>query len=275
MTRIRWLVLVVALLAGVLVLPTNLAATGPVRGILERDGPVAARGGPVPSPEDQGSVSQTSSPYWTDFWSDDSLLHGEPAPVGATVDAYDPDGVHCGTCEVTAPGVWGVMHVYGDDASTPEDEGAENGDAIAFFIDGVPCEVVAGDPWWIDKALGKVTLVCPGCDDGDPCTVDYSHPGKGCAHVAKDCDDGNLCTQDSCDPATGECLRAPVDCNGNPCTIGYCDPQLGCVTEPVVCDDGNAGTIDSCNPAAGDCVHEWVGVQDEAWWTPGLAYTLR
>ena len=52
---------------------------------------------------------------WCDFYSTSSTLDGAPVPAGAVIDAYDPQGVHCGTFTVATAGVWGVMHVYADD----------------------------------------------------------------------------------------------------------------------------------------------------------------
>jgi uncharacterized repeat protein (TIGR02543 family) len=56
------------------------------------------------------------------------------AGVGDEIGAFDPDGVCCGTYVVTNTGVYGDLYVYGDDGTTPEDEGAEPGDTITFMV---------------------------------------------------------------------------------------------------------------------------------------------
>lgn len=124
------------------------------------------------------------------------------------------------------------------------------------------------------------------CDDGDPCTVDTCDPVSGCAHEPRDglaCDDGNGCTLgDRCQ--SGLCLGAARPCgDNNPCTVDRCDPATGdCVFAPLsdlvscvdddpcttasrcvsgrceglvrTCDDGVACTLDQC-AANGTCRH--------------------
>lgn len=99
---------------------------------------------------------------WCDFYSMDTLYNGAPVPVGVVIDAYDPDGVRCGSVVVEHPGWWGLMHVYADDATTPADEGAEAGDPIQFRINGQPAQVKAGSVSWVSKALREVDLSANG-----------------------------------------------------------------------------------------------------------------
>ena len=69
--------------------------------------------------------------------------------AGDVVTAYDPDGVLCGMHTVKAPGNYGFMHVYGDDATTFADEGAQPGDTISFEVNGQPVFAVGPDePVW-------------------------------------------------------------------------------------------------------------------------------
>ncbi len=96
---------------------------------------------------------------WCDFYSLSTLLDGASAPVGAVVNAYDPQGVHCGTFTMTVAGQWGLMHVYADDPNTPEDEGAQPGDVITFRVGGKLAAVASGDNTWASKALRQVALV--------------------------------------------------------------------------------------------------------------------
>ena len=73
-----------------------------------------------------------------DFWSQNTTISsGIPIQIGDVVTAKDTDGVICGVTTVgdagTGEGDY-FIHVYGDDPNTPEDEGAEDGDTITFFI---------------------------------------------------------------------------------------------------------------------------------------------
>jgi hypothetical protein len=64
--------------------------------------------------------------------------YGDMLVVGDVITAYDPDGVVCGKFIVEKAGQYGLMHVYGDDAtSSDKDEGADEGEEIRFFVNGV------------------------------------------------------------------------------------------------------------------------------------------
>jgi len=93
----------------------------------------------------------SASPYWMDVYD----VSASGLPVGAVIVAYDPDGVPCGTFTVQDVGQWGVMHIYGDDPQTLEDEGAQSGDLIHFQVSG---RQVAGRVVWTNRALQAVTL---------------------------------------------------------------------------------------------------------------------
>jgi len=74
---------------------------------------------------------------WVDFYGSATTYNGNAVPVGSIVDAYDPDGVHCGTDTVTVAGKYGFMPVYGDDSHTDGiDEGAQLSDLITFKLNG-------------------------------------------------------------------------------------------------------------------------------------------
>ncbi len=93
-------------------------------------GPSALPPGPALASMDGGEVIPT--PLWTDYYGQVEL------PVGAILEAYDPDGVLCGVYTVRTGGQYGFLHVYGDDAATPMiDEGAGPGDVITFMHNGV------------------------------------------------------------------------------------------------------------------------------------------
>lgn len=82
---------------------------------------------------------------WTDFASTMIYLRGQVAPSGAVVDAFDPDGVHCGSKTITVPGQLEAMPVYADDRFTPNlDEGCEQYDKVTFRINGVRARVTEG-----------------------------------------------------------------------------------------------------------------------------------
>jgi hypothetical protein len=85
---------------------------------------------------------------WNDFGSIDVMLDGALAPVGTVIDAFDPDGVHCGMRTVTTPGLMLYMPVYGDDPRTPEDEGCVPGDSVRFRINCIPAVVASSDVIW-------------------------------------------------------------------------------------------------------------------------------
>ena len=85
------------------------------------------------------------TPWFVDFLGEQSTLDGQPLPVGAVVRAYDPSGVLAGRSEVTLSG-WYLMPVYGDDARTEIDEGAESGECITFTVDEYPAVPLGPDP---------------------------------------------------------------------------------------------------------------------------------
>jgi hypothetical protein len=62
---------------------------------------------------------------------------GQPLPAGTIVLALDPDGTVCGATAMAVDGQFGLMACYGDDPTTPQDEGAEPGDLIHFKLYGV------------------------------------------------------------------------------------------------------------------------------------------
>ena len=89
---------------------------------------------------------------WINVYGNDCLLNGNPLPIGAVVDAYDPDGVHCGRWIVTEAGSYGFMPVYRDWSETALDEGAEVGDAITLVINGTTTlELGPDNPVWTEK----------------------------------------------------------------------------------------------------------------------------
>ncbi len=85
------------------------------------------------------SAAVTPSQYWRDYAGYNALgPTGEALLPGSVVRAYDPDSVECGVDTTQIAGLWGYLHVYGDDPATPEDEGALPGDTLTFTVDGIP-----------------------------------------------------------------------------------------------------------------------------------------
>jgi hypothetical protein len=59
---------------------------------------------------------------------------GAGANPGDEVAAFTPRGTLCGQFTVTEAGLYGSLHVYGDDSSTAGDEGARPGDILTFKV---------------------------------------------------------------------------------------------------------------------------------------------
>ena len=108
---------------------------------------------PIPVPVD---ISPTF--YFCDFWSVATTLDGQPVQIGDVITAKDPEGIICGVCTVEREGAY-LMHVYGDDLTTPnEDEGADEGDVITFYINERPV-ATGGEPlWWSSGRSTKLDL---------------------------------------------------------------------------------------------------------------------
>jgi hypothetical protein len=125
--------------------------------------------------------------HWVHFYGSNSTLNGNPLPIGAIIDAYDADGVHCGRDIVRNVGQYGFMPVYGDDEYADGDQGAEaEGEVISLKLNGVDATLVGpDDPIWVENGFFEVNLgatinidvdlVTPPNDFGTPDEyVDYS-----------------------------------------------------------------------------------------------------
>jgi hypothetical protein len=82
-------------------------------------------------------------------------LNGEPAPEGTKIEAY-AGNVKCGEIIISRPGVYGFLHVYGDDPFSPVQEGALPGDKISLRVNGIP--VNANVIWTKDGDRVKIDL---------------------------------------------------------------------------------------------------------------------
>lgn len=87
---------------------------------------------------------------WMNFYGRAALPDGAPAPTGTVVLAVDPQGVICGATVVVDAGHYGLLACYGDDPTTPGDEGARPGDTIRLFIssDGIHATQLIGTGIW-------------------------------------------------------------------------------------------------------------------------------
>jgi len=117
------------------------------------------------SSEGEDEVTPTSE--WTDFWGE-ATFGERPVRMGDVVTVRDPEGVKCGEFVVRMEGYFGLLHVYGDDASTPKvDEGAEAGDELTFWVNGEEAEVQEGKAVWMrDGEVSRIDLVTTGCGEG-------------------------------------------------------------------------------------------------------------
>ncbi|HWR83073.1 MAG TPA: Ig-like domain-containing protein, partial [Candidatus Deferrimicrobium sp.] len=95
---------------------------------------------------------------WVNFYCSTNTYMGGPLPAGSVIDAYDPDGIHCGTFQVTMPGWYGPLVIYRDDPYEPGDQGAEPGDAIRVFVNGIEAVTHGDDPIWTTN--GDFRQVC-------------------------------------------------------------------------------------------------------------------
>ena len=107
----------------------------------------------------------------TNAWADykgNVTFNGDPAPVGSIVDAYDPGGLHVGQYIVgisgvgnDSAGIYGFMHVYGDDNLTDSiHTGALAGDSLEFEVNGVVAAptVISGSLFWADQSQNDIDL---------------------------------------------------------------------------------------------------------------------
>ncbi|MBC8422478.1 MAG: hypothetical protein H8E01_00445 [Chloroflexi bacterium] len=136
------------------------------------------------------------TPWFVDFWGEQSTLNDQPLPAGAVIRAYDPRGVLAGRAEVSLSG-WYLMAVYGDDPLTELDEGAISGDTITLTINSQAAVPLGPDqPLWtasgerLHVELRAYTL--SGDLDGD-CDVDIVDimmvASKWCCRLGDECYD--------------------------------------------------------------------------------------
>ncbi len=113
-----------------------------------------------------GVVADSEAPEWVDFYGN-VTVNGVVAPIGTIVEAYDPDGVMCGSYTVTnTAGIYGFLHANRDDVSTPgTDEGANPGDSITLKVNGIvatPSVVSGGLTWTSNGDQNNIDLAITG-----------------------------------------------------------------------------------------------------------------
>lgn len=104
---------------------------------------------------------------WADF-KGNVTFNGQPAPVGSIVDAFDPGDLHVGQYIVgisgaanDSAGIYGFLHVYGDDNLTDGlHTGALNGDSITFKVNGIDATptVTSGSLLWAASSQNDISL---------------------------------------------------------------------------------------------------------------------
>ncbi len=86
-------------------------------------------------------------------------VNGAPAPIGTLVEALNPRGDVVGCFVTTAAGEYGLMRIYGEDASvTPPIPGMRSGETVTFRINGRPATATPPLIWQNDRLGHTVDL---------------------------------------------------------------------------------------------------------------------
>lgn len=118
--------------------------------VIEPDPDLDAEDNPIAIEPESRTLIPTYS--WVNVFSTESVFNGEPLPIGSIVTAYDPEGTLIGRTTVTSVGEYGAMAIYMDDPSTAVDEGAVEGDALRFKINGLTAVVLGpNEPIWTEN----------------------------------------------------------------------------------------------------------------------------
>jgi hypothetical protein len=92
------------------------------------------------------------------FYGLECTLDGQPLPVGSVITVRDPKGILCGEFTVTVAGRYGLLPVYGYDATTQASESAVPGGSLRFYINGILATGTGPDePMW--TAMGDLKQV--------------------------------------------------------------------------------------------------------------------
>jgi hypothetical protein len=86
-------------------------------------------------------------------------INGAPAPVGTVVQAISPRGDTVGCFTVATAGQYGLMRIYGEDATAnPPIPGMRAGELVAFRVNGASAVATPLFYWHDDKAPHRVDL---------------------------------------------------------------------------------------------------------------------
>jgi len=99
----------------------------------------------------------TPTNEWISAWCESGQVDGASLNPGDLIEVTDPDSVLCGMATVNAFGGYGYLNVYRDDPYTPQDEGAEPGDTLTFWVNGTEAMI---DPPVIWTSHGDIVSVC-------------------------------------------------------------------------------------------------------------------
>lgn len=103
------------------------------------------------------TTAVTPTRFVCDFWS----YGGPDGPApGSLLTVRDDQGVVCGQAVVRDDGAF-MVHVYGDDALTPADEGAVEGSLLSFEGREIHYSVAAGPYWMRDNSI-EISLTTAG-----------------------------------------------------------------------------------------------------------------
>ena len=78
-------------------------------------------------------VGVKPTPFYVDFIGK-FLIKGKDCKIGDEVGVFNKDKVLCGAFVVRKPGQYGILHVYGDDKTTTEIDGALLGNELTFVV---------------------------------------------------------------------------------------------------------------------------------------------
>ena len=123
------------------------------------------------------------SNVWSDFGGTGCTINGVLAPINTDIDAYDPQGVHCGHQTTFDLGKYKLMAVYGDYLGSPEDEGCELGDHVSFKVNGKDAYELGpdNDTW---DGQGAVKIMTLATSDITIFAVQLTAPPEGTGKAA-------------------------------------------------------------------------------------------
>jgi hypothetical protein len=99
----------------------------------------------------------TSSHYTSYFGG--VVVSGQQVGRGTLVEAFSPRGDRVGCFQITSPGIFGYMRVYGEETGTwPTIPGMRAGELVAFKVDGSAAGVEGSAQWRDDKSTHLVNL---------------------------------------------------------------------------------------------------------------------